>query len=88
MSVRFGPRPKKSIPFINLIVYPNIAHWMYQNGISRADLAEISGISLACVKKFLHGYKDPSFDFIQTILEKSGMTFRKAFIEREYNSDY
>lgn len=85
VSARFGPRPKKNLPFMNLIVYPNIAHWMYQNEISRSDLAKISGISLTCVKKILHGSKDPDFDFIQAVLRKSGMTFRKAFIERRCN---
>lgn len=82
ISIKFGPRPKKTILFMDHIVYPNIAHWMYQNEISRTDMADITGMSSACVNNILNGKRNPNFQFIRSVLQRSGMPFEEAFTRR------
>lgn len=62
--------------------YPAIERWMAENHITQRDLAKKSGYNKRTVCGYLLGDSPPSYYFILTVLEMSGMTFEEAFLTR------
>jgi len=64
-------------------VFPNIAIWMNENGLSLFDVQELTGIHERTIYGFLTGRTKPRFDSICKIIEVTGMTFEEAFEAKE-----
>lgn len=75
----FLPREKRRLHCIKTIQYPKLAEWMYQNGVSRENIAEWTGLPQLTSNKILTGKLPPTFEFILKILEKTGMEFEEIF---------
>ena len=63
--------------------YPNISHWMEENGVTLSQLADNCKLSYNTVRGYLNGVRDPNFIFVQYILKETGMPFEVAFQIRE-----
>ena len=66
-------------------IYPAIEAWMEKAGISQRAIAEKAGYCQKTVSLYLTGATPPSYYFILTVLEMSGMTFEEAFRRGENN---
>ena len=72
-----APRKEK------VYAYPNISHWMEENGVTLSQLADNCKLSYNTVRGYLNGVRDPNFIFVQYILKETGMPFEVAFQIRE-----
>ena len=72
-----APRKEK------VYAYPNISHWMAENGVTLSKLADNCKLSYNTVRGYLNGVRDPNFIFVQYILKETGMPFEVAFQIRE-----
>ena len=63
--------------------YPNISHWMAENGVTLSKLADNCKLSYNTVRGYLNGTRYPNFIFVQYILKETGMPFEVAFQIRE-----
>ena len=60
-------------------IYPNIADWMIENGITQAKLCKKLGCSQNTVSHYLTGKNSPTFAFINLMLELTKMPYEVAF---------
>jgi hypothetical protein len=67
--------------------YPNIHAWKLRNGVNNDDLAAMSGISHATVSKYLRGDDCATKNFIDFILELTGMTYEECFAKEKAPED-
>ena len=72
-----APRKEK------VYAYPNISHWMAENGVTLSKLADNCKLSYNTVRGYLNGTRYPNFIFVQYILKETGMPFEVAFQIRE-----
>ncbi len=72
-----APRKEK------VYAYPNISHWMAENGVTLSQLADNCKLSYNTVRGYLNGVREPNFIFVQYILKETGMPFEVAFQIRE-----
>ena len=72
-----APRKEKAY------AYPNISHWMEENGVTLSQLADNCKLNYNTVRGYLNGVRDPNFIFVQYILKETGMPFEVAFQIRE-----
>ena len=75
------PVPEKSRVEMsaNSCVYKGISKWMLENGISYSKLARYSGVSTACIFKFLTGKGSANKTTIDKILDATQMSYEAAF---------
>lgn len=67
------------------VIYPNLATWMHDNGITKIKLSEIVGMkstATLCISKKLYGETDFKIQEVKKILEHSGQTFEYMFAEK------
>ncbi len=67
------------------IIFPNLAKWMFENGMTISDLQEKMGYkskNTALIRNRLYGYTKISMKDIKKILEITGQTFEYLFAER------
>ena len=60
-------------------IYPNISDWMIDNNVSQYDLCKKLGCQQATISSYLTGRKNPSFAFINLMLELTKMPYEVAF---------
>ena len=72
-----APRKEK------VYAYPNISHWMAENGVTLSQLADNCKLSYNTVRGYLNGVREPNFIFVQYILKETRMPFEVAFQIRE-----
>ena len=69
--------------------YPNLAKWMNENQISRAELTRrlygngCSG-NVPRVQSYIHGRLDPPKRFIDKLLKEAGMSYEVLFKEESH----
>lgn len=63
-------------------IYPNIADWMIENGITQTKLCKKLGITQNAVSQYLTGKHSPTFEFINLILELTKMPYEVAFSKK------
>ena len=66
-------------------VYPNIARWMVLNGINQTWFARKLGVSSKSISFCLTGRTDPSYRFVNLVLQETGMTYEEAFKREDPN---
>ena len=60
-------------------IYPNISDWMIDNNVSQYDLCKKLGCQQATISYYLTGKREPTFSFINLILELTKMPYEVAF---------
>lgn len=66
-------------------IYPNIADWMVRNNVTQSLFFKELGCCQATISNYLTGKNNPSFEFINKVLEITKMPYEVAFSrERVY----
>ena len=60
-------------------IYPNISDWMIGNNVSQGDLCKKLGCAQTTISSYLIGKREPTFSFINLILELTKMPYEVAF---------
>ena len=60
-------------------IYPNISDWMIDNNVIQYDLCKKLGCAQNTISYYLTGRKNPSFAFINLMLELTKMPYEVAF---------
>lgn len=60
-------------------IYPNISDWMIENNVNQYDLCKKLGCAQNTASYYLTGRKNPSFAFINLMLELTKMPYEVAF---------
>ena len=60
-------------------IYPNISDWMIENNVTQYDLSKKLGCQQTTISSYLTGKRNPSFSFINLILELTKMPYEVAF---------
>lgn len=60
-------------------IFPNIRDWMVKNKVNQYYFAKKLGTTQTTISAILTGKHNPSFKFIQCVLETTGMTYEVAF---------
>ena len=63
-------------------IYPNISDWMIDNNVSQYDLCQKLGCQQQTISSFLTGKREPTFSFINLILELTKMPYEVAFSKK------
>lgn len=63
--------------------FPNIDRWLYDHKKTQRDLAESTGVSYQSICSYLTGKRDPQFNFINKVLEITGMPYESAFKNKD-----
>lgn len=63
--------------------FPNITHWMRENGVNQVRFAELLGISHTALSYTIRGLREPGLYTIKAVLRVTGMTFEEAFREAD-----
>ena len=74
------PQPRKQHQHY---IYPNIRAWLFENGCTVKELAELCGVSTACLSQFLRGNTRSSKYLIDRLLDVTGMKYEEAFYKEE-----
>ena len=69
--------------YIRNAVYPNLASWMLENGITPRKLSDSLDMSPDVVRAWLLGEREPRLSSIKALLAVTGMSFEEAFARRE-----
>lgn len=80
-SQRWDASPAR---FADRVIYPNIARWIRENGITRKEMAYRSGITRKALCYCLYGRTaQPQGNTIKAILKATGMTYQQAFYKED-----
>ena len=60
-------------------IYPNISDWMIDNDVKQSDLSKKLGCAQNTISSYLTGKREPTFSFINLILELTKMPYEVAF---------
>ena len=84
-SQRWDANPAR---FAAKCVYPNIARWIRDNGITQKELEFRTGIGYRALVKLLYGCTaQPQGNTIKAVLKATGMTYQEAFYKEENNHE-
>lgn len=64
-------------------VYPGIAQWLLDNHYTYTKLAELAGVPMATVSRWMNGVHKPNKSAIDKILKATGLTYEQAFGKEE-----
>lgn len=65
----------------NRCVYPGIGQWLYEHRCTYTKLANLAGVPMATVSRWMNGVHKPNKDAIDKILKATGLTYEQAFGE-------
>ena len=63
-------------------IYPNISDWMIDNNVKQSDLSKKLGCAQNTISSYLTGKREPTFSFINLILELTKMPYEVAFSKK------
>ena len=63
-------------------IYPNISDWMIDNNVKQSDLSKKFGCAQNTISSYLTGKREPTFSFINLILELTKMPYEVAFSKK------
>ena len=60
-------------------IYPNISDWMIDNNVKQSDLSKKLGCAQVTISSYLTGKREPTFSFINLMLELTKMPYEVVF---------
>ena len=60
-------------------IYPNISDWMIDNNVKQSDLSKKLGCAQNTISSYLTGKREPTFSFINLMLELTKMPYEVVF---------
>lgn len=83
----FSPIMQRDMRKRSFSIYPNFTSWLREKNLSYHKFAEMTGVSGQHISHVMTGKGNPSKNWIDRVLEVTGMTYEECFAKEKAPED-